>query len=118
MTRRSLSRLQRVRLFDAAEGKCHFCGVKIHAERGEAFDISHVIPLEAGGADEPHNMRPAHRSCHRDHTARVDAPLIAKVHRQRAKHLGIGRKSSRPMDGTRASGLRKRMNGDVERWHE
>lgn len=92
MTRRSLTKAQRVRVFDAGNGICHLCGTKIQI--GEEWDVSHDIPLEAGGADEPENMKPAHRTCHRAHTAEVDAPLIAKVKRQRQKHIGI-RKPSR-----------------------
>lgn len=116
MTRRALTKLQRVRVFDEASGICHLCSTKIHAERGEAWDVSHVIPLEAGGADEPHNMRPAHRACHRNHTAEVDAPLIAKTRRQRAKHLGI-RSTSRPIDGSKNSPWKKPMHGPAVRRH-
>ena len=107
MTRRSLSKLDRVRVFDAHDGICEFCGCRIHAERGEAWDVSHSIPLEAGGKDEPSNMRPAHRTCHRKHTAEVDAPVIAKTKRLRQKNLGIRKPSTlshprfkRKLDGT------------------
>jgi 5-methylcytosine-specific restriction protein A len=116
MSRKSLTSAQRVRIFDAGAGLCHFCGCKIHAERGEAWDVSHVIPLEAGGPDELHNMQPAHRTCHRKHTAEIDAPRIAKTKRQRQKHLGIRHPTVRPLPGSRASGIRKRMSGEVERW--
>lgn len=112
MTRRSLTKLQRARIFDAAEGICSKCGTKINAGRGEAWDVSHEIPLEAGGADDESNMRPAHRSCHREHTAKVDAPLIAKTKRQRQKHLGV-RSSSKPMPCGRNSRFKKTMSGAV-----
>lgn len=117
MPRKSLSRVQRVRIFDAAKGICHLCGLKIDAPRGDLWDVSHEIPLEAGGADESHNMKPAHRRCHRQHTAEVDAPLIAKVKRQRAKNLGV-RKPSRPMPGSRASNFKHHMDGTVSRRSE
>lgn len=109
--RKAHSKLQRVRLFDRHGGKCHMCDQRIHAERGELWDISHPIPLEIGGKDDETNWAPAHRSCHKKHTAEVDAPLIAKTHRQRAKHLGIRPKSK--FAGSRESRWRKKINGEV-----
>lgn len=87
IARIKLSTRERTRLFLLHGGKCHLCEGKIDGSR-EAWDISHDIPLAAGGADDDANRKPAHRKCHRDHTARVDAPLIAKVKRQTAMHTG------------------------------
>jgi len=77
MTRRSLSTRDRVKVFEAAKGVCHLCSLRIHP--GEEWDVSHAIPLAIGGADDFSNMLPAHRKCHRQHTATVDAPRIAKT---------------------------------------
>src|SRR5690606_24121093 len=85
--RRHLSTRERARLFALHGGICHFCLGKIHGER-EAWDISHVIPLAAGGADTDENTKPAHRKCHRAHTAAVDMPRIAKTKRQAAMASG------------------------------
>ncbi len=111
--RRSLSRLARIRVFDAAGGVCHLCGQKIHV--GERWDVEHVRALSLGGADDESNMRPAHYACHKIKSAE-EAPRKAKADRQRAAHLGIRKPSSRPIPGSRASGIRKRMSGEVERW--
>lgn len=113
MTRRSLTSVQRTKIFLAAAGVCHFCEVRIHAERGEAWDVSHVIPLEAGGKDEPENMLPAHRTCHRKHTAEVDAPLIAKTKRQRGKNLGIRKPST--FQTSRDGKWKAKIGGGAER---
>lgn len=40
---------------------CHLCGGNIETMRDLHFD--HVIPLAAGGAHAPHNIRPSHRVC-------------------------------------------------------
>ena len=72
------------------------------------------IPIAMGGEDTPANMFPAHERCHRDYTRTVDAVEIARAKRREARHLGAKR-TSRPIPGSRASGLRKRMNGEVER---
>lgn len=112
MKRKRLTAAQRERVLDDAGRVCHLCGGRIQA--GEAWDVSHVIALEAGGTDEPANTLPAHRTCHRQHTSEHDAPLIAKTRRQRQKHLGIKR-ATRPMPGSKASPWRKRLDGSVQR---
>ncbi len=56
-----LSRLARVRVFDRHRGICHRCGLKIHAERGEKWDVDHVKPLHLGGTTAQSNLAPAHK---------------------------------------------------------
>ena len=104
-TRRTLSTKARLEVFARHDGVCHLCGGKIQV--GEAWDVSHDIPLALLGADDESNMRPAHRRCHRHHTATVDQPAIAKAKRLEAKHKGAVAK--RPWHPT----LRKKLNGEV-----
>lgn len=87
MTRKRLSPRDRLRIFEGAKGVCMFCNGRI--KPGEAWDISHATPLEMGGADDEANMFPAHRTCHRSHTAATDIPMIAKAKRRQMRHLGI-----------------------------
>ena len=94
--RRRISTRDRAALFIRERGVCHMCGGLVHA--GEAWDVSHEIPLACGGADDETNWKVAHRKCHREHTAKVDAPLIAKVRRVAQKHLGATR-PARKMKG-------------------
>lgn len=107
MTRRRLTALQRLKVFEANEGVCHICERKVQA--GEAWDISHLIPLELGGPDTEANWLVAHRTCHRTHTAEVDAPAIAKSRRIRIKHAGA--KSPSRMPGSRASRWKRKLDG-------
>ena len=104
MARRSLSTAKRLAVFLAHGGVCEFCMGKITV--GQLWEISHSVPLELGGADDETNMRPAHKKCHRTHTATVDIPDIAKAKRREAKHLGA--KPKKPW-----SKYRKRMDGTV-----
>lgn len=113
-TRRYLTRRTRTRIYDAANGECCICGNYIHATRGDKWIVEHVKPLWLGGADDDSNMRPAHYRCAIQKTAE-EAAVKAKTDRVRAKHLGIRKTQFRPMPGTRASGLRKRFDGRVER---
>jgi hypothetical protein len=54
-----------------------------------------------------------HWRCHKVKTA-SDVSEIAKGKRMRERNLGIKR-SARPMPGSRASGLKRKMDGSVER---
>jgi 5-methylcytosine-specific restriction enzyme A len=94
-TRRRVSTKARLALFAREGGKCHLCGGIVQA--GEAWDLSHEIPLALGGADDETNWRVAHRKCHRSHTAENDAPNIAKAKRREAAHIGAKASAAKPM---------------------
>lgn len=107
--RKPLSRTDRLRCFTTAEGMCHICGQLIKV--GEPWDVSHPIPLEMGGPDDDTNRKPAHRACHREHTSKVDAPMIAKAKRIHAKHIGARKPSRFP--GSKDSPFKKKVDGTV-----
>ena len=86
MTRRRIPGTERLKIFIREGGICHICGGKI---AGKPWDISHEIPLEMGGADDGHNLRIAHRTCHQEHTAKQDVPAIRKAQRIERKHAGV-----------------------------
>jgi len=109
MTRRPLSVTRRVALFQSHAGVCHLCSGRIQA--GEAWEVSHEIPLELGGADDEANMRPAHAKCHRAHTSTVDIPNIARAKRRYAKHIGARKRST--FLGSRQSRWKKTISGRV-----
>jgi 5-methylcytosine-specific restriction protein A len=108
--RQRLSTKARAQLFERHEGRCHLCLGKIMA--GEAWEVSHPIPLAAGGEDEDGNRAPAHKKCHARQTAETDAPLIAKTRRMHQKHIGAYR-SAHPMNGGKRSKWRKKVSGEV-----
>jgi len=108
--RKSISTRERVRLFTLHGGRCHLCGG--HVQVGEAWDVSHELPLELGGSDDDENRQIAHRKCHRAHTAAVDAPAIGKMRRREAKHIGARAPSRRPL---RDPHLMRKVNGTVVR---
>jgi 5-methylcytosine-specific restriction endonuclease McrA len=85
MKRRSLTDLQRYKIFEANQGFCHLCQLVIQI--GEKWEVEHIIPLAMGGADEGANLAPAHKHCHAPKTVK-DARDIAKVKRIAAKHVG------------------------------
>lgn len=113
MKRKRLTAAQRVRIFDAAGGVCHLCGLKIDGTR-ERWDVEHRTPLHMGGADDPSNMSPAHVGCHRDKTA-AEATTRARCDRVRARHLGVRRQGSRPIPGSRSTPFKRRIDGSIVR---
>lgn len=90
-SRRSISAKERLRLFQIHGGICMFCEGRIQV--GEAWEVSHAIPLELGGADDDANRKPAHKRCHRNHTSTVDQPNIARAKRRELRHMGIKKPS-------------------------
>lgn len=111
MTRKRITTKMRAQIFERHRGVCDICGGKISA--GELWEVSHRIPLEAGGADDETNHFPAHKKCHRDQTSKIDIPMIAKVKRIRANHIGAKAPSRNPLPGSRASGFKRKMDGTV-----
>jgi 5-methylcytosine-specific restriction protein A len=101
----------RLRVFERDGGICYLSNRKIGA--GEKWELEHIIALCNGGENRESNMAPALAAPHKIKTA-ADVALKSKNYRTRAKHLGL-RPKGRPMPGSKASGLRKRMNGQVER---
>lgn len=101
----------KVRLFDAAGGRCASCRVQIRPGNGPQYD--HRIALINGGANRESNIDVLCIACHAVKT-RADVAEKAKTAKTRAGHLGV-KKSSRPMPGSKASWFRKRMDGTVER---
>lgn len=70
--RKRLNSTERLALLEREKFRCHLCHGEI--QPGQAWDVSHEIPLELNGADDDENRRAAHRKCHRDYTATVDRP--------------------------------------------
>jgi 5-methylcytosine-specific restriction endonuclease McrA len=101
MARRAITKALRVRVFGAAEGKCHLCGLQIQI--GEKWEIEHVRPLWLSNDDSEANMAPAHVHCHKAKTSE-EAPVRAKTTRMAAKHIG----ATAPKQKIASKGFQKR----------
>ncbi len=110
MKRVRITAKMRADIFLRHDGVCHLCSMKVMP--GQDWDVSHDIPLEAGGKDDASNWLVAHRKCHRRHTAETDAPLIARVKRIHARHIGA-HKSRSPMPMGKGSKFKRKMDGTV-----
>lgn len=78
------------RVFDRANGICHFCGQPIQKPH-QAHETDHIKALINGGENRETNLAPIHKKpCHEVKTA-ADVNTKAKVAAVRQKHLGIAR---------------------------
>jgi 5-methylcytosine-specific restriction protein A len=75
----------RQKVFDREKGKCHLCEQPIQA--GQKWDLDHVKALINGGENRDTNLKPAHRKCHKEKTAR-DVAEKAKIAAIRQRHTG------------------------------
>jgi 5-methylcytosine-specific restriction enzyme A len=111
--RQEFTRKIKVAAWQRANGRCECCGRKLYP--GDTH-FDHANPDQLGGEPILENCSVLCRSCHQIKTFTKDIPAIAKSNRVRDRHAGIKPRRSRPIPGTRASGIRKRMSGAVELW--
>lgn len=124
IVRLEFSKAVRLEIFRRAGGpgdlRCEGCGLSL---QGKAFDVDHTIE-EWEQEDVAHGLRaPLTASdgkllgkacCHVPKTARKAGE---RAHVKRiVENAARCKPKSRPMPGSRASGIRKRMSGKVENW--
>ena len=81
--RKAMTKTRRERVIARFDGKCASPG----CSRTESLEIDHTIPLELGGADEDHNLKPLCGYHHKLKT-KIDAAMIAKARRNRKREAG------------------------------
>lgn len=115
-TRRgALSSRRRLQAWERTGGTCVVCDRRIDGVR-DRWIVEHIRALELGGPDELHNLGPAHEACGREKT-RDDHARAAEAKRQKLQHLGAD-VTTRPMPGSRASALKRKVDGTVVRREE
>lgn len=79
------------RVFDRANGICHFCGRPIQKPH-QAHETDHIKALINGGENRESNLAPIHKTpCHVVKTG-VDLAEKKKVAAVRQKHIGVAAK--------------------------
>jgi len=102
----------KLRILDHYQRCCAICHRAIFPWEKWGFD--HIIALANGGSNREKNLQPLCASCHKKKT-RSDLAIKSKITRTRKRHLGLRKAKGRPLPGTKASGIRKRFDGTVER---
>ena len=97
-----------------AKNRCEKCGASTTTQ---GVEIDHVMALINWIGDEEHGNRESNlqalgkKCCHPKKTAE-DVAIKSLTARQRKARLGFSR-TRQPVPGSKASGIRKRMNGTV-----
>ena len=91
------------------------CGGRV-IRPGDGWTCDHRVALINGGQNREKNLQPLCEWCNPEKN-KADIAEKSRVYERGLAHAGIRRKSKgRPMPGTRASGIRIRMDKRVERW--
>lgn len=110
--RRRLTPHRRLQVWEKTGGVCVICDATIDGVR-ERWIAEHIRALEMGGADDLHNMGPAHEACARAKT-RDDHRQAARAKRQKIRHIGA-QSSARPLPCGRQSPLKRKVTGEIVR---
>jgi 5-methylcytosine-specific restriction protein A len=101
----------RARVFGVFDGHCPLCTRKILT--GERWILDHRIALINGGQNRESNLQPICGWCDRNIKTPADVAKKSKIADQRAKHLGIRKRSSFPC--SKDSPFKKKISGEVVR---
>lgn len=93
--RRHINTTERLAILERGGRTCHLCNQPILPT--DPWEVSHPTPLALGGADDDTNRLPAHKTCHREQTDKIDAERIARAQRQEALHLGAKAPPKQPI---------------------
>lgn len=109
----AIPRRVRLRVFLKADGQCAICKRKIRP--GDTWECDHRIALINGGTNAENNLQVLCCWCHGAKTI-SDVAEKSQTYKRRSRHYGIRKPKGRPLPGTKASGIRKHMDGRVTRW--
>ena len=90
------------------------CGQPFTDHPKERPHYDHVLPDFLGGANDLENCEAIRVCCHHVKTYGKDMPQIIKARRGIKDRTNTGARKSK-IAGSKGTGLRKRMNGDVVR---
>lgn len=97
----------RTRNFKKFGGICQECALPIVSKR---WICDHRIAIINGGENRESNLGPIHEACDKKKTP-ADVAEKSKVYHKTAKHIGVSLRKGPPMPGSRASGIKRPMNG-------
>src|SRR5262245_5113897 len=101
----------RMRVFVHYKGRCQ-CGCDRLIYVGEPWELEHRIALINGGQNIESNLIPLLREHHKSKT-KTDLARKAKIYAIQKRHYGVRKPRGQPMPGTKASGWKKKLSGEV-----
>ncbi|GAC1572626.1 MAG: hypothetical protein NVS3B5_01580 [Sphingomicrobium sp.] len=93
--------------------QCEHCGIELNRRTGTIFE--HLDADGLGGQPVLENCGCYCKTCADIKTLTHDAPTMVKADRVARKEYGLHKPKGPPMPGSKRSGLKKRMDGTVER---
>jgi 5-methylcytosine-specific restriction endonuclease McrA len=108
----AVPRRVRLRNFLDYKGVCGICGIKIFGKR---WITDHKVALINDGENRERNLWPIHEVCDRTVKTPRDVAEKSAVARVQMSHYGIRKRKSRPMPGSRDSGIKMKIGGGWER---
>ncbi len=103
----------KVRVLIKAEGICASCTRRIMGAARQ-WECDHIVSLINGGKHAESNLQVLCANCHKSKTA-DDVAIKSKTYAMQKRHLGLRKSRWRAMPGTKRSGIKRRMDGTVER---
>ena len=103
----------RIRVLERFNRCCAGCGIPI-TDRDWTCD--HIKALVNGGENRESNLQPLRNKCCNPRKNAADQAKKSASYVTRRSHYLRRKPKGRPLPGTKASGIRKRMGGRVERW--
>ena len=102
----------RIRVFLRCSGRCAGCTRILGA--GLDWQCDHKIPLINSGGHRESNLQILCVDCHKQKTG-ADVAVKAKAYAIQKRHLGLKKPKGRPMPGTKRSGWKRKISGEVVR---
>lgn len=102
----------RLRIIDRQNNCCALTGVEFRG--GDKIEFDHIQPLWLGGSNSEGNLQAVLAAAHKRKT-QAEATVRAKVASIRKRHLGLHKPKSRPMPGSKQSGLKRGFDGKVSK---
>jgi 5-methylcytosine-specific restriction enzyme A len=101
----------RLRVYIRFMGVCGICTTKIDGKR---WVCDHKVAIINGGLNHEDNLWPIHEKCDRKVKTPTDVAMKAKNDAVAMRHIGIKKRKSRPMPGSRESGIKRKIGGGIE----
>jgi 5-methylcytosine-specific restriction endonuclease McrA len=103
----------KLRVFLQNNGICQ-CGCARKIISGESWQCDHILALVNGGDNRESNLQPLLTEHHRSKT-KTDVAEKSKTYRKRLAHHGLKKQKGRTIQGSRRSGFKRKINGEVIR---
>ncbi|WP_342643486.1 HNH endonuclease [Rhodoligotrophos ferricapiens] len=99
----------KLRVFERDNGICQLCSRKIRP--GDQWVTDHTLALTNGGANREANLQTICSWCDRNIKTPADVAEKSRIYKRRLNAVGIERKKSRPMPGSRQSPWKAKVGG-------